>query len=158
MPLTRQGICAQILSSVETYRSTDFCTKNDCQVVVNNLIHVFSHPLRKDGDQVEYSSRTAAITQGPTVNDHLVPVKEIMAKVLDWEATELTTTNIGGLDTLLTGMLVLVTITREEDAQLNAAGFQQKMPSGYHEAGHEYFEDIWARYKTAGIYEDIVRQ
>ena len=157
MPLTRRGICGQILSSVETFRSTDLCSKNDCQVVVNHLIRKFSEPLRREGKQRQFSSKTATITGEPTVKDHLVPVKEIMAKILAWESMALSDTNVHKLDAFLVEMLVLVTITKDEDAQLNAAGLQQKMPGGYHDPEHEYFNDIWARYRAAGIYGNIDR-
>ncbi len=158
MGLTRRGICAQILSSIETYRSTDFCTVNDCKVVINHLIRKFSEPLSRSGDQICYSSHAAnGAIDVETVREHLVPVSEIMDILLAWESLEVTDARIEEVDKLLAKMLVIVTISKDEDAALNSSGYQRKMPPGYYDPEDRLFEDVWARYKAAGIFGNIIK-
>ena len=52
--------------------------------------------------------------------------------------------------------LVIVYVTEAEDQALNDFGYQRKMPKEYFEHDNPLFNDIWARYKNAGIYRNIV--
>lgn len=52
--------------------------------------------------------------------------------------------------------LILVHITNNEDNALNSAGLQRKMPESYFDTEDELCNDVWARYKVSGIYNNIV--
>jgi hypothetical protein len=51
----------------------------------------------------------------------------------------------------LTSCLLLVEVTREEDARLSQQGFQRKMPESWYQSGHLESGDPLARYRAAGI-------
>lgn len=156
MPLTTTGICIQILSSISTYRrERDRCSENDCKVVLNVLIRKFSEPLAKQGRQRVYVSPSAKTYVGKTFKDHVFPVGEIMSQLLALpdDALAPTDANVARLDAMLADMLVLVTITDIENAALNAAGCQRRMPKAWSDPGHQHFQDPWARYKAVGISE-----
>ena len=158
MPLTRRGISAQILSAIATYRQTGHCSINDCQVVVNHLVRKYSEPLKCDGLQRVFTSRKAAQSEQPIVREHLVPVKEIMRRLLELEDVAITEVNLDHVESVLQELLVVVRLTPEQDATLNAAGFQQRMPDGYFDSDDDLHRDPWARYRAAGIFNDIVRK
>lgn len=156
MPLTTTGICIQILSSISTYRrERDRCSENDCKVVLNLLIRKFSEPLAKQGRQRAYISPRAKTYTGRTFKDHVFPVGEIMSQLLALpdDALVPTDANVAKLDGLLAEMLILVTITDAENAALNAAGCQRRMPKAWSDHGHEHYQHPWARYRAIGINE-----
>jgi len=58
------------------------------------------------------------------------------------------------LDTLIR-FCITATVTREEDQRLDKLGLKSKMPAQFHDYTHELFDDPFARYKIAGIFENL---
>ena len=156
MALSTDGISHQIVSSLLTYRKDKLGTINDCKVVINHLIRKFSEPLAKEGLQQFYRSKN--ITENSRViKEHLLPVHEIMNHLLSLNLDISKTDLAKEISQYLTKSLVIVSITEAEDETLNAHGYQRKMPLEYFDANHSLHSDAWARYKSAGIYSNIVR-
>ena len=156
MALSTEGISHQIVSALITYKIDKFGTENDCKLVINNLIRAFSSPYIKDKSLKTYYSKN--INNGAKIiKEHLLPVKEIMNYFLN---LQLDTSNKKALaesiHTYLTEVLVIVHITKEEDAALNKSGYQRKMPEDYFDSNSSLYKDIWARYKSSNIYDNII--
>lgn len=154
MPLSTTGIAHQIVSSLYTYRVQNLGTINDCKVVINHLIRKFSEPLAKEGLQKRYNSRL--IKGGVNiVKEHVLPVKEIMHHLLEMDLNKSKVELASEVQQFLIDALVIVHISEEEDEMLNDNGFQRRMPIEYSDSGSIHHNDIWARYKCAGIYENV---
>ncbi len=155
MPLTLQGIAVQILGSIRTHRDyPSLSSINDCKVVVNHLIRKFSEPLSRNSRQKHLCSSKAASTEGGgKLKDHAVPVIIILEQLLQLPDDKLAIneSNIRDVMEFLGRSLMLVEITRDEDALLNSMGLTQRMPATWSTPGHEHFGDALARYKVAGI-------
>lgn len=154
MPLTTTGICLQILGSISTLRrEINRCSQNDCKVVLNLLTRKFSEPLKKQGRQRVYITKAAKGYSGKAFIDHAIPVGEIMKQLLSLPDVALSPTeeNVSALDAMLTDMLLLVRVTDAEEAALNAAGLQRKMPREWSDPTHKLYRDPWARYKAIGL-------
>jgi len=149
MGLTTKGICTQIIGSIGIFRAhPEMQSENDCLVVLNHLIRKFSEPAMKEG--LMKPVRSVRVTGDCKFKrEHVVPVKVVMNKLLHWPDTTISAANVNKLEQFLLDQLLVVHITPEEDACLNRAGFQQKMPSDWDGV------DRFARYKAAGIYENI---
>ena len=53
--------------------------------------------------------------------------------------------------------LIIVRLTPAEDKLLTKAGVSDSMPQGYYsDPTHDYYQNIWSRYKLAGIYKNII--
>ena len=155
MPLSTEGVAHQIASALRTYKIDKLGTVNDCKVVINHLIRCFSEPLTKEGLQKQYYSKK--ITRDTiTIREHVLPVKEIMNYFLelDLKHTELDLAIL--IQEYLIASLIIVDITKEEDSLLNECGYQQKMPEKYYDNTNLLYKDIWARYKCANIYNNIL--
>ena len=155
MALSTQGIAHQIVSSLITYRKDNLGTINDCKVVLNHLIRKFSEPLEKEGKQRYYRSKNL-IENCKVIKEHLFPVNEIMSHLLSIEMNTSKSVLSDNVARYLQDALVIVYVTEAEDQALNDFGYQRKMPKEYLEHEHPLFNDIWARYKSAGIYRNIV--
>jgi hypothetical protein len=153
MPLTTNGICVQILASVQAFRVHEqICSTNDCKVVLTHLVRKFSEPLSREGKQRRLVSKQVGNGQtDDTVEDHAVPVIVIVEEILRLPSPdiEITETNISKLKLFLVNSLLLVEITREEDLNLCARGFQRCMPKGWALANSG--SDQLARYREANI-------
>jgi len=152
--LSIDGISHQIISSLFTYKQDKLGTENDCKVVLNHLIRKFSEPLSRDGNQEVYFSKLIN-DDVKVIKEHLFPVNEVMKKLLKLELSSTKKELAAYVKELLSTSLVIVNITKEEDDMLNLCGYQQSMPTEYHEQNHELFDDKWARYKMAGIFSNI---
>lgn len=155
MGLTKQGIVVQILSSLRARKEHEaLCTTNDCKVVVNHLVRKYSEPLTREGGQQRRKSRAVAAGEtDDTVDDHAIPVIVLVEELLDFDNKQVAVneTNLRRVEALLDDSILLVEITRGEDAQLAANGYQQRMPEGWRVQGHPYHRDPLARYRAAGI-------
>lgn len=155
MPLTTTGIAVQILSSIGTYKQKGaLCTTNDCKVVVNHLVRKFTEPLDRACKQARLQS--TAVRHGATddtIDDHAVPVIVLVERLLELPEEDLVIDDksIEKLCRFLTSCLLLVEVTREEDARLSQQGFQRKMPESWYQSGHLESGDPLARYRAAGI-------
>lgn len=156
MALSMQGISAMILSSLNTYRNTDYCTINDCKLVLNNLIRNFRTPLRKEKRHREFWSINAFNKDIKYIKDHAIPVMVLMDKLFAWDNIEMNADNIKSISDFLEFNLVIVKITEEEDHILNSSGFQRKMPSEYFDRASELYNDLWARYKVTELFKNIL--
>ena len=155
MALSRKGISHQIVSALITYKIDEFGTENDCKLVINNLIRAFSSPSIKDQSLKTYDSKN--INNGSKIiKEHLLPVKEIMNCFLNLPLDTSKEDLAESIHTYLTEVLVIVHITKEEDAALNKSGYQQKMPEDYFDSNSSLYKDIWARYKSSNIYDNII--
>ncbi|MBU1447017.1 MAG: hypothetical protein KKF58_01775 [Gammaproteobacteria bacterium] len=152
MALTSDGICAQILGSIATYRAyPSFHTANDCMVVVNHLIRKFSEPASREG--LITIIRSSKIVDGTKTRiEHVIPVKVVMDMLIsDWRDTAVTNQNVLKLKEFLRDNLLLAEITHEEDGMLNQCGLQKKMPSNWDGV------DLFARYRAAGIFSNMIQ-
>lgn len=158
MPLSTKGLAVQILSSLSTYRKhQDLCTKNDCQVVLNHLLRKFSEPLAAEGRQRVFRSQDAERHVGEKRIDHVIPIRELMQQLLAWQDLDITERNVSNLIRRLETVLLLCEIMPGQEDTLNRAGLQRRMPEGWGQAGHRYEEDVWARYKATGLFNEIRR-
>ena len=154
MALSTKGISHQIVSSLVTYRIDNLGTINDCKVVINHLIRKFSEPLTKEGLQQIYYSKN--VTDLPSaIKEHLFPVNEIMNHFLSMPITSSKAELALLVHDYLVNALVIVYVTKKEDDKLNKCGYQRTMPEDYFNPHTPLFKDVWARYKSAGIYNDI---
>lgn len=155
MPLTTTGIAVQILSSIATYKENrSICTTNDCKVVVNHLVRKFSEPLERAGKLARLQSK--AVRHGATddtIDDHAVPVIVLVEHLLKLSEKEfaINDNSIEKLCCFLTSCLLLVEVTREEDARLSRQGLQRRMPESWPQSGPLESGDPLARYRAAGI-------
>jgi len=85
------------------------------------------------------------------VKEHAVPIKEITNLLL-----QLNNPSLDDIAKVLKQFTILATITQPEDATLRRLKLTSRMPDGFQEQGHRYFQDVLARYKHAGIMlEDV---
>ncbi len=83
------------------------------------------------------------------VKEHAVPIRVITSKLKALKpAGLLTTTRIAEV---LDRYVRFATISKEEDLALRQLGLSSKMPSGFHEPGHADHDDVFSRYRVAGI-------
>jgi len=155
MALTTDGIQIQILSSIHTYRSNrDKCSTNDCKVVVSHLIRKYSEPLHRAGRVQRRASHVVMSGEiDDTIEDHAVPVIVLVEDLLGWDIDNLHSMEDGmrRLQAYLEQSLLLVEITRQEDALLSASGFQRRMPAGWSIEGDALYRNPLARYIACGI-------
>lgn len=100
-------------------------------------------------DFVSVAARRLQPDRKRVVKEHLVPLKVIETKLRELVAAG--ETSLEAIASVLEKLTHFGTITKEEDAELRAAGLSRKMPDGFFEAGHQYYNDILARYKKIGI-------
>jgi hypothetical protein len=80
------------------------------------------------------------------IHDHAVPRKIIIDKIFGINSpTENDVRQI--FDKYLNGVI----ITKDEDKQLNANGYRQKMPSEFQDRNQSDYDNSWLRYKKVGI-------
>jgi hypothetical protein len=100
-------------------------------------------------DYVSVAARRAHPNRKRVVKEHLVPLKVIETKLRELVAEEKTA--LEHIASVLEKLTHFGTITKEEDAELRAAGLSRKMPDGFFKEGHPYYNDVLARYKEVGI-------
>ena len=100
-------------------------------------------------DFVSMAARKLQPDRKHVVKEHLVPLKVIEMKLRELVAAE--KTSLEDIASVLEKLTHFGTITKEEDAELRAAGLSRKMPEGFFIQGHRYYNDILARYKDVGI-------
>lgn len=153
MALSTTGISIQIASALHTYQEHDEVTINDCKVVLNHLIRKFSEPLENEEKLQKYRSKNVTPEKG-CIREHLMPVLTIMEEFIEWKPCELLALS-QRIEQRLREVIVIVLVTDEEDKALKSKGLNSKMPKGYGVEGDPLYEDIWARYKEAGIDKNI---
>lgn len=151
--LTTDGIVCQMISALKTYKLQQYgsSTVNDCQVVLNHLIRKYSEPSKTkiyDSKELNPGQRN--------VREHAIPVKVIMQYLLGLSITISDEDLKETIKEYLNKNLIIVRLTPAEDKLLTKAGVSDSMPQGYSDPTHEYDQDIWSRYKLAGIYENII--
>jgi len=153
--LTTAGIAMQIASALHARQKySEIVTINDCKVVLNHLIRKFSEPLDSEGKLQERSSKNVVPGKG-CVREHLMPVLTIMEEFIGWDECELMDL-ARRIEQRLRKVILIVLVTDEEDKTLRSNGLNSKMPVGYKTEGDLLYGDIWARYKEAGIFENII--
>lgn len=145
MGLTKEGIAAQIIASIQTWKD-GYGSENDCEITVTNLIRNYSKPL--NGDQCHFSSKSLNGHPRKGIRDHLVPIEIIAAKLMEHPDLSLTMQAINQVVDFLDNHLVIVRISKEEDQCLKSLKLQKSPLDA---------QDIWSRYKMAGIYDNILR-
>lgn len=145
MGLTKEGIAAQIIASIQTWKD-GYGTESDCELTVSNLVRNYSKPL--NNDRCHFSSKSLNGHPRKGIKDHLVPIEFITGKLMGRTDYSLTMQDINKLVNFLDRHLVLVRISKDEDKQLRSLKLPQILPDT---------EDIWSRYKMAGIYDNILR-
>ncbi|ATB69386.1 hypothetical protein SJPD1_1276 [Sulfurospirillum diekertiae] len=152
--LTTDGIVCQIISALKTYKLQQYCisTINDCQVVLNHLIRKYSEPLKRESKRPMYCSKN--LQEGvKKIREHVIPVKVVMEYLLSLKIDEEGSMK-DTIKTYLDSNLIIVDLTDEEDKKL-IIEYKDSMPKAYAEPTSEYYQDIWCRYKLAGIYDNI---
>lgn len=154
--LTTDGIVCQMISALKTYKLQQYgsSTVNDCQVVLNHLIRKYSEPSKT---KIYDSKASKELNPGQRkVREHAIPVKVIMQYLLSLKITQSDEILKKTIKEYLNENLIIVHLTPAEDQLLNRAGVSDSMPQGYSDPTHEYYQDIWSRYKLAGIYKNII--
>lgn len=83
------------------------------------------------------------------VKEHVVPLKVITDLLIsDSEKYEISSSHI---KSVLDKYLIFATITKEEDAILRMEKLTSKMPDVFYHKDHYLYDDLFARYKVAGI-------
>jgi len=142
MPLTVQGVTAQILSCIDCYKNPVFPQEeNDCKVALNRLIRAFGEANK----QPAYISNEAITFQGKVVKEHVVPVKVMMNHLLSMDIKPKEITSFELVKSYLEKHVVISRITSEEDARLRENKLHDSMPNDWNQL------DIWARYEKVGI-------
>jgi hypothetical protein len=77
-------------------------------------------------------------------HEHVVPVGVVLDKLLNNCQK-----SIADIEELIRCFSVVAIVTREEESLLSEAGLRGKMPNNWDG------RDVWARYRTAGLYERI---
>ncbi|MFT6908475.1 MAG: hypothetical protein ACJAS1_005177 [Oleiphilaceae bacterium] len=98
-----------------------------------------------------------AISEGATktqdrklvVKEHIVPLKRITEELKKLVVNS--TTEIHHIQECIEKYLFYATISKEEDKKLRNLKLTSKMPDEFDDSSHELFQDIYARYKLAGI-------
>lgn len=79
-------------------------------------------------------------------HEHVVPKKVMINHLLEGK-----TWNAAGIKNYFEAFCIGVVVTREEDLKLNKMGLRSKMPSNWDG------QDPWARYRAAGLIDQIVQ-
>jgi hypothetical protein len=83
-------------------------------------------------------------------HEHVVP-NSVIYRML----TEEDDKSIGTIEAILAEFCVRATITREEDAALNRAGFASRMPCEFDVEGHALYRNPMARYIHTGLFDGL---
>lgn len=81
--------------------------------------------------------------------EHIVPLKFIAEKLREIVANGNVCLN--DIQECLNKHVIFATITKDEDEKLNELGLNSEMPVGFYNPGSEFYGDLFARYKKAGI-------
>lgn len=154
--LTTEGIIYQMISALRTHKELKRGTVNDCQVVLNHLIRKYSEPLKREGNQKIYSSKKLSQLElgKKKIREHAIPVKVIMQYLLDLNLEKGDENLKNTIEKYLNENLIIVYLTHDEDNELTKK-YRDSMPDKYKNPTSEYYQDIWCRYKLAGIYDNI---
>jgi len=144
MALTKEGIAAQIIASIQTWND-GYGSESDCELTVSNLVRSYSK--MRNGGRCHFTSKSLNGHPRKGIKDHLVPIEMIAAKLMETANLALTMQDINQVVAYLDGHLIVVRISKEEDQRLKSVPVPQSLPDT---------EDIWYRYKTAGIYDNIM--
>lgn len=145
MGLTKEGIAAQIIASIQTWKD-GFGSESDCELTVTNLVRNYCKPSNKD--RCQFTSKSVNGHPRKGIKDHLVPVEVITEKLMGNGNLSLTMKDIKQVADFLDQTVVMVRISKEEEKRLKSVPPPQTLADT---------EDIWYRYKTAGIYDNILR-
>lgn len=145
MGLTKEGIAAQIIASIQTWKD-GFGSESDCELTVANLVRNYCKP--SNNDRCQFTSKSVNGHPRKGVKDHLVPVEVITEKLMGNGNLSLTMQDIKQVADFLDQTVVLVRISKEEEKRLKSVPPPQTLADT---------EDIWYRYKSAGIYDNILQ-
>jgi hypothetical protein len=151
--LTFDGLAAQIVSSIATWKKAGHGTINDCQVVVNHLIRKYHDRLLALG-QIVVPCTTAAQTArergDKTQREHIIPVACVMAELLKRDAliSENFTDAIATTRDILDTTARLVWVDKDEAQMLKNAKVDNCMPPA---CGDYPWTNHLERYRVANI-------
>ena len=96
----------------------------------------------------EYVSVEAAklANRNDVVKEYVVPIRLITQELEGLNHPTLST-----IKATLIRLTIFATITKNEDSMLRSLGLSSKMPAEYYQNGHLLCDDLFARYKIAGI-------
>lgn len=142
MPLTVNGLTAQILGCITTYKANTFRQEdNDCKVALNRLVRAFGEVwIKNPRKSVALKNHSGKITK-----EHVVPVKVIMEGLLSMELKQDCNESFQKIKDYLEKHVVIALITDTEDACLRRNKLQSSMPEDWDR------EDIFSRYIASGI-------
>jgi hypothetical protein len=142
MPLTVQGVTAQIISCIDCYKNPTFAQEeNDCKVALNRLIRAFGEANK----QPVFISTESITFQGKVVKEHVVPVKVMMDHLLSQNIQPRDVESFNLVKSYLEKHVVIARITSEEDKKLRKNKLHYSMPQDWNKT------DIWARYTKTEI-------
>lgn len=151
--LTLEGIAAQIVHSIIVWKTLKLSTRNDCQLVVNNLIRAYHTRLAATQKTTLPSSKKAVAArkrgQKPVV-EHAIPVACIMQHLLektvkgDFSAAQKL---IPKVMKVLNDSALRAWVSKSEHDTLRSLGLEICNPEGHKHP----WPDRWARYNLARI-------
>ncbi|MGG7604699.1 hypothetical protein [Massilia sp. BKSP1R2A-1] len=151
--LTLEGIAAQIVHSVLVWKTHELSTRNDCQLVVNNLIRSYHARLAARSKDPLPSSKKA-ITERKRGNkpivEHAIPVACIMKHLLEKTVKGDFVDGpalIPKVMKVLDATALRAWVTKSEHNALRNLGLECCMPEGHKHP----WPDRWARYRIAKI-------
>lgn len=162
--IDRIGLTAKALSALaEREMLTSPLIKNSVNLLIrqasesnhwHNCAHYRSAAARQVIERAQLPIRSAAGYQKFCTkhlrHEHVVPNHAIYRMLC--EQQDHTETAIAEL---LRRFCIRATITREEDALLNAAGLAKAMPQGFHTPGHALYMNPMARYIHIGLADSM---
>jgi hypothetical protein len=112
------------------------------------------HHAPKDPNRPGWSREARAVfretgRRGDVVYDHAVPVTIVANKLF---ATDLSDPE--AVRAALDRYVVIRILSKAEDARLDEAGYNSRMPAGYDDPGSDFYGDPLARYRAVGIVFD----
>ena len=126
------------------------------KILLNHLIRKYSEPSKT---KIYNSKASKELKPGQKkVREHAIPVKVIMQYLLGLSITINDDEDLKEkIKEYLNKNLIIVRLTPAEDKLLTKAGVSDSMPQGYYsDPTHDYYQNIWSRYKLAGIYKNII--
>ncbi len=151
--LTLDGLAAQIVSSIATWRKANHGTINDCQVVVNHLIRKYHDRLLASKEISVSWTRDAhaAVMQGEKPRkEHIIPVACVMAVLLKDDAiiSENFKEGISKTHEILKKTAKLAWVSKAEAQKLKDSEVDDCMPPA---CGDYPWENYLERYRFATI-------
>ena len=138
---------ATLLTIADAYK-TGLIDKPMARKTINNILRCYGHYIQSSRIPDLVSRYAQGNPKLKTVREHAVPVKVVAEHILSMQSADLNPTdeNINNLAIEIQDCIIVVRITKDEDACLSRLGLTEKMPKGW-----QWGDSYRARYDEAGI-------